>query len=109
MTAVKVVILQSAEMDLKSLRRYIVKNFGASVWQASYVQIKNNINTLKKYPLSGTTPDELEQLNLFQFRQVISGMNRIVYEIRDEIIYVHLICDTRRELQGLLTRRLLRS
>jgi toxin ParE1/3/4 len=106
---VQVVILQSAEMDLKALKRYLVKNFGLSVWQASYAQIKKDVNALKKYPLSGVIPDELEQLSLFQFRQVISGMNRIVYEIRDQVIYVHLICDTRRDLQGLLTRRLLRG
>ena len=106
---VQVVILQSAEMDLKALKRHLVKNFGLSVWQASYAQIKKDVNALKKYPLSGVIPDELEQLSLFQFRQVISGMNRIVYEIRDQVIYVHLICDTRRDLQGLLTRRLLRG
>jgi toxin ParE1/3/4 len=106
---VQVVVLQSAEMDLKSLRRYLVKNFGLSVWQTSYAQIKKDVNAIKKYPLSGVIPDELEHLSLFQFRQVISGMNRIIYEIRGEIVYVHLICDTRRDLQGLLTRRILRS
>ncbi|TDR30253.1 hypothetical protein [Hydromonas duriensis] len=39
---------------------------------------------LKKYTLSGVIPDELEQLNLIQFRQAISDMNRIVYEFRDD-------------------------
>jgi hypothetical protein len=47
-------------------------------------------------------------VNLTQYRQVIPGMNRIVYELRNEVIYIHIVCDTRRNTQSLLTRRLLR-
>ena len=36
-------------------------------------------------------------------------MNRIIYEIRRETIYIHIICDSRRDTQGLLMRRMLRG
>lgn len=35
-------------------------------------------------------------------------MNRILYEIGDTIIYIHIICDIRRDMRTLLSRRLLR-
>jgi len=47
-------------------------------------------------------------LGLQQYRQVISGMSRIIYELRDEVIYIHIVCDTRRDMRTLLSRRLLR-
>lgn len=103
-----VVFLKSAEQDLKELKSYMVKNFGKDTGQASYTRIKDSVNTIKTFPLSGNVPEELERLNLTQYRQVVSGMNRIVYEVRQEIIYIHIVCDTRKDMKSLLTRRLLR-
>ena len=53
-------------------------------------------------------PDELARLNIGQYRQVIAGMNQIIYEIRGQTLYIHVICDTRKEMRDLLTRRILR-
>jgi plasmid stabilization system protein ParE len=105
----QVVFLKSAEQDLKELRSYIVKNFGKDTRQASYTKIKDAVNTIQTLPLGGSVPNELESLNLTQYRQVISGMNRIIYEVRQETIYIHIICDTRKDMKSLLTRRLLRT
>ena len=106
--SVQVVFLKSAELDLKELRGYIVRNFGKDAWQASYAKIKDAVNTIGTFPLGGNIPEELERLNLTQYRQVVSGMNRIIYEARQEIIYIHIVCDTRKDMKSLLTRRLLR-
>lgn len=104
----QVVILQSAEQDLRELRAYLIKQFGNEAWQSSYANIKAAINKLKTFPLSGSTPDALEQLNLSQYRQIIAGQNRIIYEVRQKTVYVHVVVDTRRDMKSLLTRRLLR-
>ena len=106
--SIKVVILESAEHDLKELRSYIVKNFSVKTWQNTYDKIKAVIRSLKTFPYTGSIPEELEKLNLSQYRQVISGMNRIIYEVRQDTIYIHIIVDGRRDLTSLLTRRLLR-
>ncbi|MGZ5052132.1 MAG: type II toxin-antitoxin system RelE/ParE family toxin [Methylobacter sp.] len=105
----KVVILESAEHDLKELRNYIVKNLSAETWQQSYDKIKTAIRSLKTFPDAGSLPGEFERLNLTQYRQVISGMNRIIYEVRQDTLYIHIIADTRRDLKSLLIRRLLRA
>ncbi len=104
----RVVILDSAEQDLKELRAYIVKNFSADTWRTSYAQIKKAIRNLQHFPQAGSIPEEIEKLNLRQYRQVLSGMNRMIYEVRQDVIYIHIVVDARRDMNSLLTRRLLR-
>jgi toxin ParE1/3/4 len=103
-----VVFVRSAETDLKDLRTYILKRFGQSAWQDSYVQIKACIATIEQFPDGGSVPDELENLGLTQYRQMIAGMNRIIYETRNDTAYIHIVCDARRDLRSLLMARLLR-
>jgi plasmid stabilization system protein ParE len=107
--SLKLVFLQSAEQDLKELRGYIIKQFGKEVWQDSYSKIKASVGVIQTYPLGGSVPEEFERLPLTQYRQVISGMNRIIYEVRQDTVYIHLICDSRKEMAALLTRRMLRG
>ncbi|WP_374518888.1 type II toxin-antitoxin system RelE/ParE family toxin [Undibacterium squillarum] len=104
----RVVILESAEQDLKELRGYIVKNFSVDTWRTSYAQIKEVIRNLKEFPQAGSIPEEIEKLNLTQYRQVLSGLNRIIYEVRQDVIYIHIVADTRRDMTTLLNRRLVR-
>src|SRR5664280_1559245 len=104
----KIVILESAELDLKDLRNYIVKEFSTRTWQKTFKQIKASIRHLASFPLMGSIPDELQTLNMTQYRQVLSGMNRIIYEVRQDTVYVHLIVDTRRDMISFLLRRLVR-
>lgn len=54
-------------------------------------------------------PEALEQINLTQYRQVLAGQNRIIYEQRQRIVYIHTVDDTRRDMKTLLMRRLLRA
>jgi len=105
----KVVFLKSAEADLKELRHYIIQNFGRDVWLKSYGKIKDSVAMIEDHPQMGRTPPELENLNIVQYRQVLSGMNRIIYEQRGDALYIHIVCDARRELQGLLMKRIVTS
>ena len=104
----RVVILESAETDLKEIRRYIVAHFSQNTWVETYTKLKQAIRKSSDFPLSGQSLNELRDLNMTQFRQAISGVNRVIYEVRDETIYVHVICDTRKDLVSLLHSRLLR-
>lgn len=104
----RVVILDSAEQDLKELRAYVLKNFSMETWRTTYAKIKEAIRNLQNFPQTGSIPEEIEKLNLTQYRQILSGMNRIIYEVRQDVIYVHIVVDARREMNALLTRRLLR-
>lgn len=111
---IPVIILEPAESDLRELKRYLSKEFGLSSWQNSYTEIKKAIDNIAQFPSSGMIPQELASIGQMQYRQVISGMNRIIYEIKssmqkEEKIYIHVITDVRQDLQSLLTRRLFQS
>lgn len=101
-----VVILRSAEHDLAELRGYISKRFGHAIWRATYAKIVETVFTLGDFPLQGSVPNELQKLNMTRYRQVMSGKNRIIYEVRQETVFVHIICDSRRDMRALLKRRL---
>lgn len=105
----KIVILASAEQDMKELRSYIIKNFSHSAWQNTYDKLKEAIRNLKDFPFAGAIPAELERLNLAQYRQIITGMNRVIYEVRQEVIFIHIVADTQKDMKTLLTQRLLRN
>jgi plasmid stabilization system protein ParE len=104
----KVVLLDSAEQDLKDLRSYVVKNFSQATWLKTYSKLKESIRNLTSFPLLGAVPPELESLNMNQYRQIISGMNRVIYEPRADAVYIYMIVDTRRDLETLLMQRLMR-
>ncbi|MNO95040.1 Plasmid stabilization system protein [compost metagenome] len=105
----KVVILQSAETDLKELRSCLIKNFSNQTWQSTYSSLKAAIRHLGEQPYTGSIPEEIEKLNLSQYRQILSGMNRVIYEVREQTVFVHIIADTRKSLPALLMKRLLQG
>jgi len=105
----KVVFLESAEQDVLELRHYVLENFSAAIWSATLRRLKESVRKLKSHPRSGTIPDELRAVGMSQYRQVVSGMNRVIYELRDDTVYIHLVCDARRDMKSLLTRRMLRG
>jgi toxin ParE1/3/4 len=111
--AIPVVFLESAENDLRELKQYLSREFGLHTWRTSYSGIKKVIENISHFPLSGTIPEELASLGQTQYRQVVSNMNRIIYEVKSlrkkEYIYIHIIADVRKDFKSLLTRRLFQS
>ncbi|KVV20867.1 plasmid stabilization protein [Burkholderia cepacia] len=109
--AIRVVILASAEQDIKDLKSYVQTNFGKPTWLSTKGEIRDAIKTIASHPMVGNIPPEFEALNLTQYRQILTGLNRIIYETPagSTVAYVHVICDQRRDLKTLLTRRLLRG
>lgn len=63
----------------------------------------------QRFPQSGYVPAELLDFGGLNFREALSGQNRVVYEVRDDTIYIHVVTDTRRDLRTLLQKRLLRT
>ena len=105
--SLKVVILNSAKQDLKELRSYVLARFSDSVWSDTSMQLKKAMQLLAVAPYAGAVPEEIEMLNLNEYRQVVSGKIRIIYEIRQELVFIHAIIDVRRDMVSQLTKRLL--
>ena len=105
----KLLILDEAQEDTKDLRRYILKSFGAGTWKQTSAELTVTFGSIRQFPQSGYVPTELADFGGLNFPEALSGQNRIIYEVRDDTIYIHVVTDTRRDLRTLLQKRLLRS
>ncbi|MGF6782500.1 type II toxin-antitoxin system RelE/ParE family toxin [Paraburkholderia sp. GAS334] len=105
----KLLILDEAQEDTKDLRRYILKSFGAETWEQTSAELTVTFSNIRQFPQSGYVPAELADFGGLNFREALSGQNRVIYEVRDDTIYIHVVTDTRRDLRTLLQKRLLRS
>jgi len=105
----QVVFLNSAEHDIKELKSYVVKKFGKPAWTTGYQEIKSVISNVADGTITGQIPYELLDLNANKYRQVLTTMNKVIYEIIDDTVYIHIVCDQRRDFATLLMQRLFRA
>ena len=101
-------VLPTARIGIDELRSYIVRTFGWETWRQTSAQIQETITQIRRYPDSGHMPAELEGFVDERFRQALCGKNRIIYQVRDDTVFIHLVVDTRRDLPALLQRIVLR-
>jgi toxin ParE1/3/4 len=101
-------ILPTARIGIDEVRAYVVRTFGWESWRETSAHLQETIAFIRQFPESGHVPAELEAFADGRYRQVISGKNRIIYQVIDGTLYIHLVADSRRDLQGLLQRIALR-
>ncbi len=101
-------LIADAEQDIEELYAYVAKN--DSVEKASRLldKIEQTIMSLASTPMRGHYPPELEQIGIFDYREVFFKPYRIIYEVTKTDVYVHCVLDGRRDMQDLLQLRLLR-
>ena len=65
------------------------------------------VESLSKFPERGSYPKELVSLGIKEYRQSIFKPYRVIYRIADTKVIIYFIADGRRDMQAVLTRRLL--
>ena len=90
-----------AKKSLDEILDYIIEHNGLTVAYKLYEKIKNKSNLLKTSPLQGR---EVKELNSFKkkYLEIIVKPWRIIYKIDNDIIYILLVIDSRRDLEDLL-------
>ena len=108
MLAHKVVLTQDAEADLEAIYDYIAEYDCPE--NADYVldELLKTAKNLNHFPEKGSIPKELLDLGNHDYRQTLFKSYRLIYKIIDQQVVIFLITDGRRDMQALLTRRLLR-
>ena len=103
----EVYLTDDALRDLEEIDDYIVT--AESPRRAEYVlgKIEDAFLSLSHIPERGNYPGELLTLGIKEYREVYFKPYRIVYRVQDKRVYVYLIGDGRRDMQTLLSRRLL--
>jgi toxin ParE1/3/4 len=103
----EVLLTGDAVRDLEEIFEYIAERDDPS--KAGHVldRIENVLQSLANFPERGSHPKELLQLGIRDYRQTYFKPYRVIYRVVPQRVYVYLIVDGRRDLQTLLTRRLL--
>lgn len=104
----KVLIDPLAKQDMKEIFLYAAFNDSISSADKLLVSIETTITKLEEYPERGHIPQELRQTGIKRYLEIHYKPYRIIYEIENNLIYVHCVLDARRNIQEILGERLLR-
>lgn len=109
MMAFKVLLTDDAVNDLLQLNTYISKNDSPEKADDVLDKIEASLNKLSHMPDRGTYPKELLSLGIREYQEIFFKPYRIIYRVQEKKVYVYLIADGRRDMQSLLSRRLLEA
>jgi toxin ParE1/3/4 len=103
----KVLLTHSAERDLETINDHIAKNDTQA--NADYVldKLMEVAESLAAFPECGSYPKELLALGIREYRQAHFKPYRLIYRVSGKQVIVYIIADGRRDMQTLLTRRML--
>jgi toxin ParE1/3/4 len=103
----KVLLTESAERDVESIYDYLAEH--DSPRNADYVldKLLEIAATLSTFPERGSHPKELIALGIREYRQTHFKPYRLIYRVNAKQVFIYLIADGRRDMQTLLSRRML--
>lgn len=98
---------KAAKADLEEIYEWIAENDSPA--RADYVldRLGAAAERTARLPGSGSKPRELPVGMKVDYRQVFFKPYRVIYQVGQTEIVIHLIADGRRNLQSLLMRRLI--
>jgi toxin ParE1/3/4 len=103
-----VVVIADAQRDIESIHEDIVERAGAAAADRLEHALYEACSSLLRFPNRGNVPKEMRAVGNVDFRELHVGVYRIIYQVIERSVLVHCVLDGRRDLQGLLHRRLLR-
>ncbi len=94
--------------DMKEIYIYVAFNDDIPSAEKLLDALEITCYKLEKYPERGHVLPEIKQTGIKKYREIHYKPYRIIYEIDKNIIYVHSVLDGRRNIQEILSERLLR-
>lgn len=107
--AFEVVIARGAEEDLRGIYEYIEATESPERAERVLDRLVGAPLRLAELPERGAHPPELLELGLREYRQIMAGPYRVIYHVAGDEVVIDVIADSRRDMQSLLARRLLRA
>jgi toxin ParE1/3/4 len=105
--AYRVFLTNSASRDLADIDDYLCTHDSPQSADQVLGKIEEALNSLAELPERGSYPRELVELGIREYREIYFKPYRIIYRVLGTTIYVYVIADGRRDMQSLLSRRLL--
>ncbi|MCL5028857.1 MAG: type II toxin-antitoxin system RelE/ParE family toxin [Bacteroidetes bacterium] len=104
----RVIIDPQAKSDLKEILVYVAMNDSVQSANRLLDALEETCYKLEKFPERGHIPPELRQTGIKSYLEIHYKPFRIIYEIEDNLIYIHSVIDGRRNIQEILSNRFLR-
>lgn len=103
----EVLLTAGAERDLEEIYDYIAEFDSPD--KATYVldRLLEVADSLAAFPARGSHPRELSALGIGEYRQTFFKPYRVIYRVAGKRVFIYMIADGRRDMQSLLSRRLL--
>jgi len=105
----QVLLTEDAQRDLEELYNYIAEHDAPAKADHVLAALEKLLATLSALPERGAINKELLAIGIRDYRETYFKPYRVIYRVVNQNVYVYLIVDGRRDMQALLTRRLLRS
>lgn len=106
-TKFEVLLTQGAEQDLEAIYEYICEFDCIASANRVLDALMDVVESLSKFPERGSSPKELVSLGIKEYRQSLFKPYRVIHRIAGTKVIIYLIADSRRDMQAVLTRRLL--
>lgn len=103
----EVLLTEDAERDLEHLHTYIAKFDSPKSADHVLERLLGVAESLATSPERGAQPKELRSLGIQEYRQIFFKPYRAIYRVLDRNVVIYVIADGRRDMQSLLSRRLL--
>lgn len=103
-----IVWTDTARNDLLAIIDYLVDRDGVDAAEAVYDKIVDGVRGLETMPRRCRIVPELEAEGIAAYRELLVGLYRVMFSIRDSTVVVLTALDGRRDLTGLLVERALR-
>lgn len=104
-----VLLTEDAEADLHELYDYIAEHDAPAKADAVFDKLEAVVASLSSFPERGAVTKELRDVGIRDYREVYFKPYRVIYRVMDGKVFVYLIVDGRRDMQTLLTKRLVRT
>ena len=97
-----------AQQDLQDISRFLLQKTGQPRQVLAWLdELQSAISTLETMPERGHWVPEMLAVGMKTHRELSHPPYRIIYQIREQAVFVFTIIDSRRDLQSLLKKRLL--
>ncbi|MDD5175454.1 MAG: type II toxin-antitoxin system RelE/ParE family toxin [Sterolibacterium sp.] len=103
----EVLLTAGAEKDLEDLYAHIAEHDSPDSAKHVLDKLMAVAASLASFPERGSYPRELLALGIHEYHQSFFKPYRIIYRAVGKQVIVYVIADGRRDMQGLLERRLL--
>jgi toxin ParE1/3/4 len=102
-------LTDDAKTDLQDLYDYIAEHDAPVKADGVLDKLEVLVESLSRFPERGAATKELREVGIKEYREVYLKPYRVVYRVLGSKVLVYLIVDGRRDMQTLLTQRLIRA